>query len=202
MKDLHFQDFEIEKVNYTLLVIEMNVNSKMNCELFNSCKKTKYASQVVAMGNAIGFMSFQGTESYRKAPIFISMNFTKEKGLDYPIDTCDTKPVDGKVRGFYVEDTCKCNSCEKSCQYNIKTSFPIFEGFSILTVGIFYVFVIIFTFVISLCKSYYKRTNPDAHSRTSSLNTEYAEENQNNISRSVINITRNNINNNQVNYSN
>ncbi len=202
MNDLRFQDFEIEKVNYTLLMIEMNVNSRMNCELFNSCKKTKYASQVVAMSNAIGFMSFQGTESYRKAPIFIAMNFTKEVGLDFEIDTCDTKPVDGKVRGYYVEDTCKCNSCEKSCQYDIKTSFPILEGFSIFTVGIFYLFVFIFTLIISLCKSYYKDKNPEDHSRSSSLNTEYAVDNKDNNSRSVINITRNNINNNQLNNTN
>jgi hypothetical protein len=198
---LGFQDFEIEKVNYTLLMIQMNLNSKMNCDLFNSCKKTKYASQVVAMSNAIGFTTFQGTEAYRKTPVFISMNYKKEGGLEYPIDTCDTQAVDGKVRGYYVQDTCKCNSCDRACQFNIKTAFPILEGFSFSTVGFFYLFVIIFTFFITLCKSYNRKKNPNDHSRTSSLNTEYVEDNSNN-SRSIINITRNNINNNLVNVTN
>jgi len=54
-----FEQFVIDKKNYTLLMIDMKINSQMNCKLFNSCKKTKYASQVAAMSNAIGFTTFQ-----------------------------------------------------------------------------------------------------------------------------------------------
>jgi len=54
-----FEHFVIDKKNYTLLMIDMKINSQMNCKLFNSCKKTKYASQVAAMSNAIGFTTFQ-----------------------------------------------------------------------------------------------------------------------------------------------
>ncbi len=174
-------------------MIQIKMNRKMNCDLFGSCKKTKYASQVVAMGNAIGFTTFQGTESYRKAPIFITMNYLKEGGLDFPIDPCDTKPVDGKVRDFYVEDTCKCNSCDRACHYDIKTSFPVLKGFSFFTVGLFYLFVIFFTAIIYVSKLYYTRKNPKDHSRSSSVNTEYPDEINRDLG-SNFNNTRNNIN--------
>jgi hypothetical protein len=56
-----YEDVVIDNVKYTLLDVNMTLNQEMNCQLFNSCKKTKYASQVAAMNNAIGFISFQVT---------------------------------------------------------------------------------------------------------------------------------------------
>jgi hypothetical protein len=54
-----FEDVVIDNVKYTLLLVNMELNNNMNCDLFNSCKKTKYATQVQSMGNAVGFISFQ-----------------------------------------------------------------------------------------------------------------------------------------------
>ena len=54
-----YEDVVIDNVKYTLLHVNMTLNQEMNCQLFNSCKKTKYASQVAAMNNAVGFISFQ-----------------------------------------------------------------------------------------------------------------------------------------------
>jgi len=145
----------------------------MNCELFNSCKKTKYASQVVAMSNAIGFTTFQGTEAYRKAPIFINIDYVDKGGLSFPIDTCNTTAVNGTHRGYHVDGDCPCNSCDKSCYYDSKTSLPILEGFSLVTVMLFYLIVVICTFVIYICKCVYKRNHPDESSRSSSIYTQF-----------------------------
>jgi hypothetical protein len=43
----------------TVLQLNMTINLKTNCELFDSCKKTKYATLVPSMQNAIGFTTFQ-----------------------------------------------------------------------------------------------------------------------------------------------
>lgn len=49
----------VPRANHTLFKIKLHLNNKMNCDLFNSCKKTKYANQLTAMSNAIGFTTFQ-----------------------------------------------------------------------------------------------------------------------------------------------
>ena len=43
----------------TVLQLNMTINLKTNCELFDSCKKTKYATLVPSMQTAIGFTTFQ-----------------------------------------------------------------------------------------------------------------------------------------------
>jgi hypothetical protein len=50
---------EIAPRNTTLFKIILKLNTKMNCDLFKSCKKTKYAAQLNAMSSAIGFTTFQ-----------------------------------------------------------------------------------------------------------------------------------------------
>jgi hypothetical protein len=49
----------VPRANKTLFKIKLHLNKKMNCDLFNSCRKTKYANQLAAMSNAIGFTTFQ-----------------------------------------------------------------------------------------------------------------------------------------------
>jgi len=165
----------------------------MNCDLFNSCKKTKYASQVVAMSNAIGFTTFQGTEAYRKAPIFINLDYEKDRGLDYDIDLCNTTSVNNMWRGFHVDEDCKCNSCEKSCFYSAKASLPVLEGFSLITVAVIYLTVLILTIIIYICKCVYKKNNPTDSSRSSSIYTEYLGQSQDSSKMNSQN-SRNNIN--------
>ena len=49
----------VPRANHTLFKINLHLNNKMNCDLFKSCKKTKYATQLTSMGNAVGFTTFQ-----------------------------------------------------------------------------------------------------------------------------------------------
>jgi hypothetical protein len=184
----------IDGKNYSLLYINMTLDKGMNCKLFNSCKKTKYASQVVAMSNAIGFTTFQGTESYRKAPIFINMFYSNQSGMNFDVDLCNTTSVNNTFRGYHVDSDCPCNSCDKSCFYDNKVSLPVLEGFSLVTVMMFYVIVVICTFIINICKCVYKKNNPNEISRSSSMNSRY-NESQNlsgslDTSKNVINNTK------------
>jgi hypothetical protein len=105
------------------------------------------------------------------------MDFVKEGGLKFDIRPCNTEPIDGKIDGFPADSVCKCNSCDKSCHYDLKTTFPILEGFSFLTVGIIYLFVALATAMIFLCKWYYKRKHPHYNSRTSSFDSSLIDQN-------------------------
>jgi len=105
------------------------------------------------------------------------MDFVKEGGLKFDIRPCNTEPIDGKIDGFPAESSCKCNSCDKSCHYDSKTTFPILEGFSFLTVGLVYLFTALFTGLIFLCKWYYRRKHPHFNSRSSSFDSNLLDHN-------------------------
>jgi hypothetical protein len=54
-----FQDVVINENFYHLLMLNLNVNKDMNCDMFKSCKKSPFTTQVSAMNNAIGFTTSQ-----------------------------------------------------------------------------------------------------------------------------------------------
>ena len=149
-----FRNHTIGKEVKTLLDLNFTLNEDMNCELFNSCKKTKFAAQVPAMSNAVGFMNFQGVNAYTKTAVYINILTDKEKGLKYDIRPCEYKPEDKKVDGIPIEDYCTCNSCAQLCDYNLSSSTPVLEGLSWTVVGCFYGFVIVATILIFVSRNY------------------------------------------------
>ena len=68
------QNFTIDKEEKTLLVVNLTLNKAMNCDIFKSCKKTRYASELPLLSNAIGFTSFQ-------VRILFKLNFNYKKFL-------------------------------------------------------------------------------------------------------------------------
>lgn len=174
----------------------MTLNNQMNCDLFSSCKKTKYASQVSAMNNAIGFTTFQGTEAYRKTPIFINMDYTKEGGLSFDVDKCDTVPEDGKtLRGFPFSEECKCNTCQNACNYTVSSTLAVMYGFNVMLVVLVLVGVFIATLGIFFLKKCHKKKYPHLRSKSSSFATNLInhEINHNNKTDNNINYISNNI---------
>jgi hypothetical protein len=125
------------------------------------------------------------------------MNFKNDTGLDFAINPCDTQPVDGKIDGFPVTESCQCNSCGKACKFDTKTVYPILEGFSLITVAVIYASVFISTLLIYLCKTYYRKKHPHFNSRSSSLHTDTFEVNSKTQIQSLTmsNNSSNNINN-------
>ena len=108
--------------NKTLRMLNLTINTEANCDLFNSCKKVKYVTQVSAMGNAIGFTTFQvfkifiiankGTEAYRKSQIIMFTKYSQKNGMIFKNDQCDLKiPLSNRTRyGFEDLGNCTCNS--------------------------------------------------------------------------------------------
>lgn len=136
----------------------LTIDKGANCDLYNSCKKTRYASQVSAMSNAIGFTTFQGAEAYVRIPVFIFMNYTDEKtALNLDFDRCDLKvPEDNILHGFNITKDCGCNSCAEQCRYDLAAkSSSVFLGFNGLTVLIVYAIVFIGTISLFILKKFF-----------------------------------------------
>ena len=137
--------------------MNFTLNEDMNCELFQSCKKTKFAAQVPAMSNAIGFMNFQGVNAYTKTPAFIQILTSKEGGLKYPIRPCEYDPKDKIVDGIPIKEFCTCNSCAKRCDFSLTSQTPVMEGLNGIVIICFYGFVIVATICIFYFKNYYSK---------------------------------------------
>ena len=149
------REHKIGKETKILLDMNFTLNEDMNCELFQSCKKTKFAAQVPAMSNAIGFMNFQGVNAYTKTPAFIQILTSKEGGLKYPIRPCEYDPKDKIVDGIPIKEFCTCNSCAKRCDFSLTSQTPVMEGLNGIVIICFYGFVVVATICIFYFKNYY-----------------------------------------------
>jgi hypothetical protein len=158
--DVHdYSDYNIDGKVYSLLNIDLKVNKKTNCDIFMSCRKTKYATQVTSMGNAIGFTTFQGKNAYKKAPIMINMSYVDKGGLTYDIDPCNTWPDSGELHQFKVYEKCTCNACDLNCFYDKTPSMAVLEGFGVFKVLVVYGIVALATIVIFFVKRQTSKRN-------------------------------------------
>lgn len=147
-------NYVIDGKEYELRDITFYLNDDTNCELFKSCKKTKFVAQVPSMGNAIGFTNFQGINAYSKIPVYVTMKIDNERGLKYDNDVCNLEvPSSQIVRGYKNISSCTCNTCEYSCNYDFDSSISFTNGMNITLIIVFYIFV----FIATICLFFYKK---------------------------------------------
>jgi hypothetical protein len=94
------------------------------------------------------------------------MKYNNTQGLNFEIDKCDTKPINDSIRDYFVNTTCKCNSCQNACKYEINTTFPVLKGFSVTFVGIFYTTVFLLTIAIHFFKRMCRSSNSTSNIET------------------------------------
>ena len=155
-------NYVIDGKEYELRDITFYLNDDTNCELFKSCKKTKFVAQVPSMGNAIGFTNFQGINAYSKIPVYVTMKIDNERGLKYDNDACNLEvPSNQIVRGYKNISSCTCNTCEYSCNYDFDSSISFTNGMNITLIIVFYIFVFIATICLFLYKNYFGSKESD-----------------------------------------
>lgn len=133
--------------------IYLTVESETACKLFESCKRTPYASQLSALQSPAGFLNFQGTNAIDAHQI-IYVEFTEEKtkGLYIEdVDNCSVvlPPAEETYRGFKTVSNCSCNSCESQCTgtsyykpnpvmygFNYELVFWVWGGVTVAIVGL------------------------------------------------------------------
>ena len=125
--------------------IDLYVEDNTMCETFHSCKKTKFTTQVPAMGNSLGFLNFQGVNAYQKIACFIYIKQAQGFGIKYKSHLCDELPdKDGYVGGYKIAQNCTCTTCNAYCDYSLVSKTPVFEGLSIAIIcGVYGVTILI-----------------------------------------------------------
>lgn len=137
----------------------MKLNANSNCNLFKSCKKTKYASQVSAMGTAAGFTTFQGAEAHLRQPVYIEFEYPDEGGIVIDFENCDYDNG-GKTtfHDFPYGGNCECNACDALCSYDPSTTnIAVLNGINPVKILLVLAFVICLTVMLLLFKDYSRR---------------------------------------------
>jgi hypothetical protein len=127
-----------------VLNLTMYVNPNTACQLFGSCQKTPYVSQVSAMQTAEGLMSFLGnnavTEGQEKINIIYSDD-PKDHGLNLSLHKCNETFYKNDSFGYPVLGNCTCNNCNDACPVGalefLKDAEPM-EGFDWVIIVIMY----------------------------------------------------------------
>lgn len=122
---------------------------------------------VPAMGNAIGFTTFQGDQAHNQALVYIKFNYKKNDSLAmnekyYP---CNSEYKEGKLPdNFVLEQKCSCNSCESLCVYEGASKYinPL-NGLNYIHILIVYSIIIILTIIFIFFKKFIKNTNTEPH---------------------------------------
>lgn len=164
-------NYTIDGTVHELRDITYYISDDTNCDLFKSCKKTKFVAQVPSMGNAIGFTNFQGINAYTKTPAYVTMKVDNSRGLVFEVDRCGRNVSDtGYIRGYGCGPkeeglpdngnctVCSCNSCDDRCDYNIDASVAYMNGANPGLIAGCYVFVLIATIALFFYK---KHSNKD-----------------------------------------
>ena len=166
------KEYIIDGKKIQLVPINFKINKSSNCALFKSCKKTKYASQVSAMSNAIGFTTFQGAQAYIRQPVYIQFEYVEEGGLNTNFDNCDYN-LTGKDKYFdypILGKSCECNSCEAKCKFEASDKYiSVLNGISIINIVYIYTLVILITVLFYLFKDYKQRVKEESLRKKSNM---------------------------------
>ncbi|CAD8175277.1 unnamed protein product [Paramecium pentaurelia] len=108
-------------------MVTLEVHPQIACEVFSSCKRTSFATQVSAMASPGGFFTFQGEQAVGEGGQYINVEFQESNSLYFDdIWACNhnysytTKDETGihywDDFGYELHGECGCNTCEFSCQ--------------------------------------------------------------------------------------
>ncbi|CAD8153537.1 unnamed protein product [Paramecium pentaurelia] len=122
-------------------LVEIKVKPQVACDMWSSCKRTQFASQVTAMKTPGGFFNFQGEQAVGQAKQFISVKFVDNDeetiNFDFVPDCKYEYPPgpDGKIvtpDGFVISERCSCNNCDLMCHDEeiLYKETGVFEGFN------------------------------------------------------------------------
>ncbi|CAG9322014.1 unnamed protein product [Blepharisma stoltei] len=161
------------------MLTNFTVTNSLSCELYQSCQKCPYVTQVSAMQSPEGFLQFQGYEGISIEFIWTTFLFSDgPEALDLELLPCNTNVT--SMFGYNIQP-CTCNNCLNSCAASYYVSSPsTLEGLDWPLVGIAYLVILGVSMIIFFSKYAWKKHQEkkmrdiqpyEEHQLTDSLNS-------------------------------
>ncbi|CAG9310320.1 unnamed protein product [Blepharisma stoltei] len=150
-----------------VLLMNFTVTNSLACQIYESCQKCPYVTQVSAMQSPQGFLQFQGYESIPIGFVWTTFIFDDSpQALDLEFLPCQTNVT--TAYGYEIVP-CSCNSCLSQCQASYYAADPsTLEGIDWPLVGIVYLVIFVISTVVLFGKFTWdkhkkKKLKNDAH---------------------------------------
>jgi cbb3-type cytochrome oxidase subunit 3 len=161
--------------DYVLAMINnFTVTNNLACQIYQSCKKCPYVTEVSAMQSPDGFLEFQGYEGIPIGLLWTTFYFDDgPSSLDLEFLDCSANV--SNAYGYDVQP-CSCNNCELECAANYNIPSPsTLNGLDWTLVGAFYLALLIVSMVVLFIQFKTKKKNSqrsEAQSRYIELDEE------------------------------
>mmetsp|Transcript_5481 Transcript_5481/g.5436 ORF Transcript_5481/g.5436 Transcript_5481/m.5436 type:complete len:167 (+) Transcript_5481:380-880(+) len=161
------------------MLTNFTVTNSLSCEIYQSCQKCPYVTEVSAMQSPEGFLQFQGYEGISIEFIWTTFIFSDgPEALDLELLTCNLNIT--SMFGYNIQP-CTCNNCLSSCAASYYVSSPTtLEGLDWPLVGISYLVILGISMIIFFSKYAWKKHQEkkmrdirpyEEHQLTDSLNS-------------------------------
>lgn len=160
-------------LNVTVLNVTLKIDPDTACEMYHSCQKTPYVSQVSAMNSAEGLLNFLGSNAVATGQEKITMIYTNQPA-DTPINVtlhgCNETFWQADQYGYPVTKNCTCNNCDTACgatadlDYIIKPM-DVMDGFNSTVIIAFYCAIVAETLLCLLARHFFKGERKRKESR-------------------------------------
>ncbi|OMJ72846.1 hypothetical protein SteCoe_28615 [Stentor coeruleus] len=123
------------------------VTKSLSCELYNSCQKCPYVTEVSAMQSPEGFLEFQGYEGIPIGLLWTTFLFDNgPSSLNLDFLSCSENVTN--AYGYNVKP-CSCNNCEYLCAGDYYVAEPAtLHGVDWEIIGFFYLGLIVVSVVV------------------------------------------------------
>ena len=144
------QMIEVLRLNFT-------VTNNLACQLYQSCKKCPYVTQVSAMQSPKGFLEFQGFHGMTIGRTWTTFYFS-DNPADSPLDlnftSCDKDITE--LYGYKIKP-CTCNNCEFVCKPLYISGSSTLHGLDWTLIGIAYLVLVIFSGILFIGRFFWDK---------------------------------------------
>jgi len=151
--------------------VNMTFNAQQACDLFQSCSKISFLTQISAGGSALGFFTFLFDRGVVESWTKVDVKVVNQGGLQFvtpPYKCNQTFPEGRDEFGYEIPGTCPCNFCQDSCEpLTYVTYGSVSDGFSSGRVILAYLFAVLLTIGVTFLRSFRKQRTEHAPRRNS-----------------------------------
>jgi len=163
-----WNDTSNTEVDMNVTVVNITYNANQACQLFQSCSKIAFLTEISAGGSAQGFFTFLFDRGILESYTKVNVAVVNEGGLffDPPPHRCNETFPDGyDDLGYQIPGNCSCNFCQDSCEpLQFVPYGNITDGFNSSSVVMGYLFAILLTVGVTFYNVFKKQRSQNQSS--------------------------------------